>query len=71
MAFIPLERRKLLRFPGIGDSVLIRLESVGIDSIARLRSVGVEQAVRRVCDAIDSPAWANRRVALRRALEQL
>jgi hypothetical protein len=69
MSFDGHERRLLLATPRIGPIVIERLEAVGIDSIARLRQQGVEQAVILVCTSLGTVAWANRRRALRDALQ--
>ena len=68
MAFAEHERRLLLSMPNVGPRVLERLEEAGIDSLARLSELGVEAAVAAVCANLATPAWANRRRALGRAI---
>ena len=70
MAFLVSERTKLLRAPRIGPAVVERLEQVGLDSFAKLRLLGVEKAIRIVCEHVGHSAWANRRTALMRVLQE-
>lgn len=57
--------------PGIGPGVVDRLEALGIDSLDKLNTLGVDEAIRRVCDAVGSTAWRNRRAALGEALQRM
>ncbi|MEK8052730.1 hypothetical protein AACH10_20940 [Ideonella sp. DXS22W] len=71
MPFTVEERNLLIATPRLGPAVVQRLEQVGLDSLAKLRASGVDAAVARVCQAVGSGAWANRRRALRVALASL
>ena len=57
--------------PGIHAVVITRLEQAGYCSITQVLSTGVRAVVEDVCRLVGTPAWANRRKALERAIERV
>lgn len=70
MNFSAEERGVLLKSNGIGAEVVQRLEEAGFHSLDHMRAVGVDRVIQTMCSYVGTPAWANRRRALRRVLVQ-
>ncbi len=68
-SFCASERARLLTTPGLGPLAIQRLEDAGYTTLSLIRQIGVDTVVRRICDEMGQIAWANRRRALRRALQ--
>ncbi len=69
MNFTSEERGVLLKTTGIGVEVVQRLEEAGFHSIESIRTLGVDHVIDTMCSRLGTMAWANRRRALRRALQ--
>jgi hypothetical protein len=67
--FAGQDLRALLGTRGIGPRVVERLELAGFCSLDQLRKAGPEAVTAAVCKLLGTRAWANRRRAIRRALD--
>ncbi len=63
------ERAFLLRQRGIAEGVLAGLEAMSIASIQAMADMGADELCRRMDAAQGKETWANRRRALRSAIE--
>lgn len=68
--FSPEERRLLMSERGIHAIVITRMEQAGYCSIRQVLAAGVPAVVEEVCRVVGTPAWANRRRSLERAMER-
>lgn len=67
--FNPHDRHFLTRQRGISDGVVAGLEALGVTSIAALAAMGVDEVCERLRTAHGRDVWANRRRALKAAID--
>jgi hypothetical protein len=70
-AFSPQDRKLMLATTGVGLCMVQRLEDAGFTSIAQMRALGAQRVVTAMCEFVGDDAWANRRRAIQRVLDQL
>jgi hypothetical protein len=70
-AFSAQDRKLMLSTTGVGACMVKRLEDAGFTSIAQMHALGAQHVVMAMCEFVGDDAWANRRRAIQRVIDQL
>jgi hypothetical protein len=65
------DRKLLLSTTGVGACMVQRLEDAGFHSLQQLRALGAQHVVMAMCEWVGDDAWANRRRAIQRVIDQV
>lgn len=68
--FSPHDRKLLLSTTGVGACMVQRLEAAGFSSITQMRTLGAQHVVTTMSEFVGDDAWANRRRAIQRVIDQ-